>query len=150
MRYAYDSGVSDNAAADERPITVIRDGVEASWPLQVTEGNYPELTLTLTGDGRTWKATDTSVFAALMGLREQLDAEQIRVCCNGAKRNAWSSGMQQDMARGRAVYLLEENQSGRPTVVRTLDPAPCDHVVTVQEQRTWYAHWLAQRTGSQQ
>ncbi|GAA0793835.1 hypothetical protein [Spirilliplanes yamanashiensis] len=136
-----------DAAADERPVTVLRDSVETSWPIRVIEGRYPELTLTLTGDGRTWNAVGTSVFAALMDLREQLEAERIQLCCNGARRNAWSSGMQQDMGRGHSVYLLEENQSGEPTEVRTLDPAPGDQVVTVLEQRTWYADWLAQRTG---
>ena len=137
--------MTDNPT-DQRPVPVVRNGVHGTWLLQVTEATYPELALTLTGPDRTWTASSTSVFAALLDLREQLDMEQIRVCCNGARRNAWSSGMQQDMGRGHHVYLLETNRTGRPTEVRTLDPAPCDQVVTVQEQKEWYADWLAQRT----
>jgi hypothetical protein len=132
---------------DQRPVPVVRNGVHDTWLLQVAEATYPELALTLSGPDRIWTATGTSVFAALLDLREQLETEQIRVCLNGARRNAWSSGMQQDMGRGYVVYLLEMNQSGRPTEVRTLDPAPFDQVVTVEEQKEWYAAWLAQRTG---
>lgn len=138
--------MTDNPT-EQHVVSVVRNGVPATWPLHVAEGTYPELVLRLIGPDQTWTATGLSVFAALMGLREQLDMEEIRVCCNGARRNAWSSGMQQDMGRGRFVYLLEENQSGRPTEVHTLDAAPCDQIATVQEQKEWYAGWLAQRTG---
>jgi hypothetical protein len=138
--------VTDNST-EQHDVPVVRNGIQATWPLHVVEGTYPNLALTLTGPDRTWTATGVSVFAALMNLREQLDPEQILLCCNGARRNAWSSGMQQDMGRGRFVYLLEENQTGRPFEVRTLDSAPSDQIATVPEQKEWYAGWLAQRTG---
>jgi hypothetical protein len=134
-------------STDEYPVAIVRDGVQSTLLLHVVEGTYPEVALTLTGRDRAWTATGTSVFAALLDLREQLEMQGIRLCCNGARRNAWSSGMQQDMARGRVVYLLQMNRSGRPAEVRTLDPAPCDQVVTVQEQKAWYAGWLAERAG---
>lgn len=140
----YDAAVTDNSA-DEYQVPIICDGIQTTWSLHVINETYPHLTLVLTAPDRTWTATGVSVFAALMDLREQLDAEQIRLCCNGARRNAWSSGMQQDMGRGYSVYLLEANQPGRPTDVRTLDPAPCDQIATVQEQKDWYSSWLAKR-----
>ena len=52
--------------------------------------------------------------------------------------------MQRDMGRGRVVYLLDD-EAGRPVQVGTLDDAPLDQVVTVQEQREFYAGWLARR-----
>lgn len=55
------------------------------------------------------------------------------MCCNGARRNAWASGMQRDMGRGRVVYLLDDSR--RPPSVPTLGLAPAEQVVTVQEQK---------------
>ncbi|GAA2756150.1 hypothetical protein [Actinopolymorpha rutila] len=96
---------------------------------------------------QTWTATGTDVFDAVLNLREQLDAVGVRLCCNGARRNAWASGMQRDMARGRFVYLLGD-EPGHPGQVPALDPAPCDQVVTVQEQKNFYSSWLARRTAA--
>jgi hypothetical protein len=81
----------------------------------------------------------------MMDLRVHLDAEEIRLCCNGARRNAWASGMQRDMGEGFVVHLLEDDRPGRSPSVRTLDDAPCDQAVTVDEQKAFYAGWLARR-----
>ena len=77
-----------------------------------------------------------------MGLREQV--EGIRLCCNGARRDAWASGMQRDMGSGFTTYLLGETPKGdRPPAVATLDAAPVEMIVTVDEQRSWCRAWLA-------
>jgi hypothetical protein len=111
----------------------------------VAELNDPELALSFSSARRAWTATGTDVFEALMNLRLDLEAEGVRLCCNGARRNAWASGMQRDMGRGRFVHLLEKGTTGRPPQVRTLDAAPCGEIVTVQEQKDFHADWLAQR-----
>ena len=136
---------SDAEDSDRYRVRVTSNGESARWVLQVTEGEYPELTVTLTAPTRTWTATGFDVFEALMNLREQLDTEGIRLCCNGARRNAWASGMQRDMGQGRFVYVLDDEQSGRHQV-ETLADAPCEDVGTVHEQREYYAGWLARLT----
>jgi hypothetical protein len=125
---------------------VDNSGRDETWPLHVVEEKYPRLTLTLTAPWRAWTATGTDVFGTLMELREHLDSVHVRLCCNGARRNAWASGMQRDMGRGRVVYLVDDNEAGRPRAVRTLEAAPCDEVVTVHEQKDFYAVWLAERS----
>jgi hypothetical protein len=45
------------------------------------------------------------------GLCRALDPRGIRLAINGARRDAWSSGMQRDMGEGRVVYLLTEGES---------------------------------------
>jgi hypothetical protein len=71
----------------------------------------------------------------------------LRACCNCARVDAWASGMQRDMAGGLAVYLLDGvPPDERPPQVATLDPAPADTVVTVDEQRAWYRAWLDSRS----
>jgi hypothetical protein len=62
--------------------------------------------LTITSpDGKSWAAEGPDLFKALRALRRILDPLGIRLGVNGARRDAWASGMQCDMGEGRAVYL---------------------------------------------
>lgn len=132
--------------SDQQHVAVLINGVPASWLLQVDVREDFNLALTLVAPDRTWTANGTDLFDALMNLRDQLDEMQIRLCCNGARRNAWASGMQRDMGGGREVYLLELDRPGRPLEAETLGDAPCDQVATVREQKDFYADWLARRS----
>jgi hypothetical protein len=78
-------------------------------------------------------------------LRNSLDRHGILLGVNGARRNAWASGMQRDMGEGRAVYLLTLGSHGRPPSVRTLDAAPLGEVATNAEQEEFYQQWLSER-----
>lgn len=85
--------------------------------------------------------------AALLKLRcFQLEPAGIQLCCNGARRNAWASTMQREMAAGYAVYLTRLGERGRPPFVRTLDPAPRDDCGTVAEQQAFHEQWSAERS----
>jgi len=57
-------------------------------------------------DGRHWSAVAGDLFECLIVLRNQIEPLGMRACCNGARRDAWASGMQRDMGRGASVYLL--------------------------------------------
>jgi hypothetical protein len=101
----------------------------------------------LAPDGREWSTERADIFEYLLALRDQVEPLGLRLCCNGARRDAWASGMQRDMGMGTWVYLLTDVDPGqRPPQVRTLDPAPAESVVSVQEQRAWHADWLARRS----
>jgi hypothetical protein len=69
----------------------------------------------------------------------------VRLGVNGARRDAWASGMQCDMGEGRAVYLLADGQAGRPEQVSTLGSAPLSHVGTVDDQNQRHEQWLRSR-----
>jgi hypothetical protein len=113
------------------------------WTLSLTRSELREITLVLDdGRGRRFEATGGDAFDALMKLRLDLEGYGVQICCNGARRNAWSSGMQRDMGEGLAVYLLQADRSVRPPQVRTLDSAPVGDVVSVAEQREFYETWL--------
>ena len=88
------------------------------------------------------------LFEALRTLRAKLDQEEILLGCNGARPNAWASGMQRDMGEGKTVYLCELERRGRPPEARALDAAPLDEVATVSEQDAFHARWLASRAES--
>jgi hypothetical protein len=125
-------------------INVLVAGQEHTWALDAAR-QAREWLLTLRGGDRTWSAEGPDLFEALRTLRAKLDKEEILLGCNGARPNAWASGMQRDMGVGKTVYLCELDRGGRPPEVRTLDAAPLDEAGTVREQDEFHARWLASR-----
>jgi len=113
-------------------LTTRRQG--RNWLLDVTDMQ-----------GNSWAGEGPDLFEALRALRRALDPLGIQLGVNGARRNAWASGMQRDMGEGRVVYLLSEGQSGRPPQVNTLGSAPMAEVGTVAEQEERHARWLNSR-----
>jgi hypothetical protein len=81
----------------------------------------------------------------LRNLRRLIDLRGFRLALNGARRDAWASGMQRDMGEGRYVYLLKPGQTGRPEQVDTLGTAPIELIGSVAEQEAHHAHWLKSR-----
>ena len=90
-------------------------------------------------------AEGSDLFKALRALRRILDPLDIRLGVNGARRDAWASGMQCDMGEGRVVYLLVEGKTGRPEQISTLGPARVSHVGTVEDQDRQHQQWLRSR-----
>jgi hypothetical protein len=131
--------------AENHLILVSSSAGEQSW-LLTTGRRGRDWLLTLTRpDGTSWAAEGPDLFKALRALRHILDPLGIRLGVNGARRDAWASGMQCDMGEGRVVYLLVEGQAGRPEQVSTLGPAPVSHVGTVGDQDHQHEQWLRSR-----
>jgi len=130
----------------ENYLVLVRSGAsEQRWPLTTSRRGRDWL-LTLTSPGRkSWVAEGPDLFKALQALRRIVDPLGIRLGVNGARRDAWASGMQCDMGEGRVVYLLVEGQAGRPEQVSTLGPTPVSHVGTVDDQDRRHEQWLRSR-----
>jgi len=128
----------------ELPVTV--RGEPAVWTLTLARPQPDSFALALSdGSGRRWSAGGPDVFDAQLNLRRELEAEGIQLCCNGARRNAWSSGMQRDMGDGFSTYLLRLGEHGRRAEsVPTLDSAPASEVTTVAEQLAFHERWLSE------
>jgi len=134
-------------SSEERiPITVDSDGQIATWAIQ-RSSSPTDRTWTLeldAPDGRSWSAQASDVFKCLLILRRQPEPEAIRLCCNGARINAWASGMARDMGGGIQVYLVTLRQ--RPSLddlVPTLYPAPLAEIApTVEAQEDFNETWL--------
>lgn len=131
---------------DVLEVPVIEGAATATWQLAVAQDEQRRVALSLSdGSGRTWAATGSDAFDALMKLRLEAEPDGIQICCNGARRNAWSSGMQRDMGLGFSTYLLRLGEHGqRPETVRTLDTAPAAEVASVDEQLAFHEQWLAE------
>jgi hypothetical protein len=134
------------AMDDVLEVPVIQGGKASAWQLVLTKDEQGRLVLSLSdGSGRTWTAAAFDAFDALMKLRLEAEADGVQICCNGARRNAWSSGMQSDMGVGFSTYLLRLGEHGeRPESVPTLAPAPAADVATVEEQLAFHEEWLGE------
>ena len=94
-------------------IRVLADDSEQQWPLTTSRRGRDWLLTIASPGGKSWAAEGPDVFKALRALRRILDPLGIRLGVNGARRDAWASGMQCDMGEGRVVYLLVEGQARR-------------------------------------
>jgi hypothetical protein len=91
------------------------------------------------------EAVDRDYFECLLGLREQLEPLGYRFLVNGARRNAWPSGMARDMAAGRSAYLLELGKHDqRPAMVNIFEPADESDIAFVDEQRAFFNAWIGE------
>jgi hypothetical protein len=101
-----DHQVLVRSGADEQRWLLTADLRGRGWLLAITSP-----------DGKIWRAGGPDLFKALRALRRLMDPLGIRLGVNGARRDAWASGMQSDMGEGRVVYLLKEGQTTRPEQV---------------------------------
>jgi len=130
----------------ENHLVVVRSGAgEQRWPLTTSRHGRDWLLRITSPDGKSWAAEGPDLFKALRTLRRILDPLGICVGVNGARRDAWASGMQSDMGEGRVVYLLVEGRVGRPEQVNTLGPTPASDVGTVEDQDQQHEQWLVSR-----
>ena len=72
--------------------------------------SYCQLTLKL-ADGRIWTATEPDYFECLVSIRRSLEKNDLAICCQGARRDVWASGMARDMGAGLRAYVLKEGRN---------------------------------------
>ena len=82
-------------------------------------------------------------FEAMRQVRSRLEEAGFKLCCNGARTDAWATGMQRDMGEGLVCYLLPlPRQARRPQQVSIFGVALVEHVGTLAEQEDHYQRWL--------
>jgi len=109
----------------------------ASYRMTATIGESPAI-----------EAQASDLFETLCLIRRQLEDQGVRLCCAGARRDVWPSGMQRDMGQGLVAYVLTlPRVTERPATVRIFEPAARDVVATVDEQREFAQSWMAQGRG---
>lgn len=119
-----------------------------------------EYTLTVSDpvSNRSWSARRPDVFDAFCEIRRQLEPEGIRICVSGARVDVYPSGMSREMGGGHMAYVYR-----KPNILRRLllwipsvapyklvyifSPAPCDLVVSVDEQESYFDRWMNRETG---
>jgi hypothetical protein len=124
----------------------ITKGAKLTWSVDgVVEGDYPDPNLTIRlPDERSFSQSGPDLFECLLQLRmKHLDPVQIRVACNGSRRNAWASGMLRDVSRGVDVYVVTLGRDvTQRDIVRTFDPAPMEVTSTARQQIRFNRQWF--------
>jgi hypothetical protein len=86
-------------------------------------------------DGAAWDVEDSDLFECLIQVRKRLEGEGALICCEGARRDVFPSGMARQMGGARRAYrLVSDRAAESPTLVDIFAPTPCDAVVGVSEQ----------------
>ena len=111
---------------------VLNDVTTADHRAQITL-NYNQTSLTKTAD---------DFFDALRQIRLELETQNVMILCNGARIDAYPSGVSRQMSLGRIAYL---NQMGQPAQqkVAIFDKTEANWVASVAEQDKYYHAWLA-------
>jgi hypothetical protein len=92
-----------------------------------------------------YQARETDLFECLRTIRRALEPSDVRLCCNGARVDAWASGMARDMGGGEKAYILHMSRRAQLSdLVSIFDPAPVETVGTVDEQEAYAHRWMDQ------
>ena len=119
-----------------------KNGVEFQCVLDdVTTDDY-RAQITLSDNQMSITKTADDFFEALRQIRLELETQNAMILCNGARIDAYPSGMSRQMSLGLIVYL---NQMGQPAKQKAaiFDKADADWVASVAEQDKYHRDWLA-------
>jgi len=81
------------------------------------------------------------LFECLIALRRELEKAGDRILCNGARVDAYPSGMSRSMGGARKVYITELGKPGTE-LVKIFDQADLEKVGSVEEQQTYHQLWV--------
>jgi hypothetical protein len=102
-----------------------------------------ELVVTLPDD-EVLRTSASDLFECLYQLRRQhLDQRGVLLAVNGARLNAWPSGLLRDTGGGFDLYLFHLGYEDLLTV-KTFDPAPIETIVSASEQRAFFEQWFTE------
>ncbi|MEM7225435.1 MAG: hypothetical protein AAF495_20835 [Pseudomonadota bacterium] len=83
------------------------------------------------------------VFECLIKLRRLIEPMGWRVLCNGARKDAYPSGMARDMGGGFGLYVLVLGRHALTKhLISTFDPCAAHQVGTIEEQKAFFRRWV--------
>jgi hypothetical protein len=96
-------------------------------------------------DDVVYEAAGANLWECLTVIRSECEPLGVRLCCNGARKDCYPSGMSVQMGGGYKVMIREMGRpvTGLHAVVKTFDPAELARVGTIKEQEQYYRSWLA-------
>ncbi|RBM18126.1 hypothetical protein DI005_20245 [Prauserella sp. PE36] len=95
--------------------------------------------------GGPYTATGPDMFEALVRLRRQLEPEGVVIAVQGARQDAFPSGMARNMGGGELIYVLRlGRQATTDDLVDTFQDAEVDQLATVRDQYEYWRAWSDQ------
>lgn len=125
-------------------LAVARGGVEERWVFTVTDDDEKGYALSLESpNGDSWESRASNAWDALRKLREKIEPINYRLCCNGARVDAYVSPMSISMTNGGFVYILPRWRQPRlrRDMVEIFAYAPPVKVGTISEQDEFFDRW---------
>ncbi len=143
--------VPEQAPTATQVSILLPDGTEADWSCEIRalnpfadlRGRQVSRMVLRSRQSDSWTGDGNDVFECLTDLRRQLEPIGYRVCCNGARRNAWPwpfarGGVSTVVLIGEDVQEAGKEPQGHP-MLPTLDPAVPSEIVSLEEQFAWLA-----------
>jgi hypothetical protein len=117
-------------------IAASRDGRTEQVILEINDDYSAPSVLLRRADGTETRHDGTDLFHCLQNVRRALEAEELLLCCQGARPLASSSGMERQMSNGSHAYVLRRHPPLTDADrVDIFAPAELADVGTVHEQR---------------
>jgi hypothetical protein len=117
-------------------VAASEDGRRESVDLEVNDSAMPSLRITR-ASGAVTTHTGSDLFECLKEVRLMIEADNLLLCCQGARPTVFPSGMGRQMSNGRLAYPLRRNPSLTDAdLIDIFSPAPLSEVGTVAEQRS--------------
>jgi hypothetical protein len=111
---------------------------------EIEVANRPPWKLVFSGCGLVRKEfASGDLFAALVALRQELEASGFCLLCQGARKDVYPSGMSRSMSGGRKAYILRIGSPSKASdLVNIFDDAEHDQIGTVHEQNAYHKLWI--------
>jgi hypothetical protein len=117
-------------------VAASEDGHRESVDLEVNDSAMPSLKITR-ANGTVTIHAGSDLFECLKEARLMFEADNLLLCCQGARPNVFPSGMGRQMSNGRLAYPLRRNPPLTDAdLIDIVSPAPLAEVGTVAEQRS--------------
>ncbi|TDC61606.1 hypothetical protein E1258_11050 [Micromonospora sp. KC207] len=125
-----------HAAPDELLELNVVDGAGRATKVGVAIHGVTGARVVVTRGDRVWEAEGEDLLVCLVNVRQQLEADGLNLCCQGARPDVWPSGQLRQFTNGRFGYILASPSIGRaPETVDLFAPADVGEIGTVEEQR---------------
>jgi hypothetical protein len=128
---------------EEVVVPAARCGVPATCSVRFATGDRCVVEVEI-DDDLDVRGEGPDLFEALAAARRKLEAHDVLLACNGARRDVYPSAMLRQAAMARHAYVLTmPRTASRPEVVDIFAAAPESSVLaTVDEQREWFDLWM--------
>lgn len=130
--------------SEEHQLTVLALRGEERVPCGLSWRRFRDRTYTIELDGPSGLLTGSGsdLFRALQEVRLALEPQGWLIAVQGARKDAYASGMLRDMVGAQRVYVVEPGRRAeREHLVDIFAEADPDALATVEQQHNYYREW---------
>lgn len=116
-------------------------GIFQVWEEDIENPDWVKLSLKF-GEREIARSAE-DFFSAMCAIRQIIEMEGMLLCCYGASKNVYPSGMSRNMGLGDKAYKLNKGQPAKMSdVVSIFETGPDIIPATVKEQEQYFHEWV--------